>query len=197
MLLRKCEWERVTEETNIKAALELEGNGKYEIQTNIPFLDHMLSAFTKHSGFNLKLEAKGDSEIDFHHTIEDCGIALGEVFLKALGNKGGIERFGCGTTALDEALTRVVVDLSGRPYLYFGLEFCRNDDGSGVNPYLFEEFFRGFVNGGKLTMHIDQIRGKNSHHILESTFKSLAKALKQAVRITGFVTEIPSTKGVL
>lgn len=193
--MRKAELERVTKETNIKAAISLDGSGKSVITTGIPFLDHMLTSFSKHSGFDIELKAVGDIEVDFHHTIEDCGITLGEVFLKAAGDKTGMERFADASVPLDEALSKVSVDLSGRPYLYFGLTFKRPDDGNGVNPYLFEEFFRGFVNSARITLHIDYIRGDNSHHIIECCFKAFAKAMKKAVTVTG--TDIPSTKGVL
>ncbi|MBR2316608.1 MAG: imidazoleglycerol-phosphate dehydratase HisB, partial [Spirochaetales bacterium] len=171
--------------------------GESAVSTGIGFFDHMLCAFAKHGGFDLEMNVTGDLEVDFHHTIEDCGIALGSLFEKALGDKGGIERFGDVSVPLDEALSRVVVDISGRPFLHFGLEFPRPEDGSGVNPWLFEEFFRGFVNNAKITLHIDRIRGDNSHHILECTFKAFARAMKKAVSITGNTTDIPSTKGVL
>ncbi len=193
--MRYYESERITKETKIKIVLDLDGDGAYSISTEIPFLDHMLSAFAKHSGITLNMVASGDIEVDFHHTIEDCGIALGEAFHEALGDKRGIERFGNATTPLDEALTRVVLDLSGRPFIHFGLEFSQSHDGNGINPYLFEEFFRGFANGARATIHIDSIRGRNSHHILESAFKAFAKAMRQAIEVTS--ESIPSTKGVL
>ncbi|HBD96027.1 MAG: imidazoleglycerol-phosphate dehydratase [Spirochaetes bacterium GWF1_31_7] len=193
--MRKAELERVTKETNIKIALSLDGSGHSVITTGIPFFDHMLTAFSKHSGFDLELKAVGDIEVDYHHTIEDCGIALGTVFLEALGDKIGIERFASARVPLDEAMTEVVVDISGRPFLHFDLIFKRPDDGNGVNPYLFEEFYRAFVNSARLTMHVDYIRGDNSHHIIESSFKAFAKALKKAATISG--RSLPSTKGVL
>lgn len=195
--MRKESLERKTKETQISINLNLDGSGKSDISTGIGFFDHMLCAFTKHGGFDLEMKVTGDLEVDFHHTIEDCGIALGSLFEKALGDKGGIERFADATVALDEALSRVVVDISGRPYLYFGLDFPRPSDGGGINPWLFEEFFRGFVNNAKLTLHIDRIRGDNSHHILESAFKAFARAMKKAVSVTGNAADIPSTKGVL
>jgi imidazoleglycerol-phosphate dehydratase len=195
--MRKESLERKTKETQISINLNLDGSGKSDISTGIGFFDHMLCAFAKHGGFDLEMKVTGDLEVDFHHTIEDCGIALGSLFEKALGDKGGIERFADATVALDEALSRVVVDISGRPYLYFGLDFPRPSDGGGINPWLFEEFFRGFVNNAKLTLHIDRIRGDNSHHILESAFKAFARAMKKAVSVTGNATDIPSTKGVL
>ena len=195
--MRKASLERKTKETQISINLNLDGNGESAVSTGIGFFDHMLCAFAKHGGFDLEMNVTGDLEVDFHHTIEDCGIALGSLFEKALGDKGGIERFGDVSVPLDEALSRVVVDISGRPFLHFGLEFPRPEDGSGVNPWLFEEFFRGFVNNAKITLHIDRLRGDTSHHILECTFKAFARAMKKAVSITGNTTDIPSTKGVL
>lgn len=195
--MRKESLERNTKETQISVNIDLDGTGKSNISTGIGFLDHMLCAFAKHGCFDLDMKVTGDLEVDFHHTIEDCGIALGSIFEKALGNKGGIERFADATVPLDEALSRVAVDISGRPFLHFGLDFPRPEDGSGVNPWLFEEFFRGFVNNAKITLHIDRIRGDNSHHILECTFKAFARSMKKAVSITGSTENIPSTKGVL
>lgn len=195
--MRKESLERNTKETQISVNIDLDGTGKSNISTGIGFLDHMLCAFAKHGCFDLDMKVTGDLEVDFHHTIEDCGIALGSIFEKALGNKGGIERFADATVPLDEALSRVAVDISGRPFLHFGLDFPRPEDGSGVNPWLFEEFFRGFVNNAKITLHIDRIRGDNSHHILECTFKAFARSMKKAVSIAGSTENIPSTKGVL
>lgn len=195
--MRKESLERNTKETQISVNINLDGTGESNISTGIGFLDHMLCAFAKHGCFDLDMKVTGDLEVDFHHTIEDCGIALGSIFEKALGNKGGIERFADATVPLDEALSRVAVDISGRPFLHFGLDFPRPEDGSGVNPWLFEEFFRGFVNNAKITLHIDRIRGDNSHHILECTFKAFARSMKKAVNITGSTENIPSTKGVL
>ena len=195
--MRKESLERNTKETQISVNIDLDGTGKSNISTGIGFLDHMLCAFAKHGCFDLDMKVTGDLEVDFHHTIEDCGIALGSIFEKALGNKGGIERFADATVPLDDALSRVAVDISGRPFLHFGLDFPRPEDGSGVNPWLFEEFFRGFVNNAKITLHIHRIRGDNSHHILECTFKAFARSMKKAVNITGSTENIPSTKGVL
>jgi len=193
--LRVAEVIRKTKETDISLKLNLDGNGDCSIYSEIPFLDHMLNSFSKHSGFDLDFTVKGDIEVDFHHTIEDSGIALGEAFNKALGDKRGIERFGDVTLPLDEALVRVSLDISGRSYLSFEVDFPRGDDGSNLNPYLFEEFFRGFVNSAKITLHIDKLKGNNSHHIVEAIFKAFARVLKKAVLITG--KEIPSTKGLL
>lgn len=193
--MRKSEIDRKTKETSIKIDIELDGKGVSHIKTGIPFFDHMLTSFSKHSGIDVELSVDGDIDVDYHHTIEDTGIVLGAALNKALGDKKGIERFSDALVPLDEALTRTVLDISGRPFLHFGAEFKRGDDGSGVNPYLFEEFFRGLVNSGMLTLHIDLIRGDNSHHIVESIFKSFAKALKKAIKITG--EDIPSSKGTL
>ncbi|MCK4798171.1 MAG: imidazoleglycerol-phosphate dehydratase HisB [Spirochaetes bacterium] len=193
--MRKAEIKRKTKETNISISLNLDGSGKTSIETGIPFFDHMLSSFAKHSNIDLNLDTMGDLEVDFHHTIEDTGIVLGKAIKDALGDKKGISRFADATIPLDEALTRIVIDISGRAYLYFNVKFNRTDDGSNVNPYLFEEFFRGLVNSAEITMHIDTIRGNNSHHIIESIFKAFAKAFEGAIKITG--KKLPTTKGVL
>jgi imidazoleglycerol-phosphate dehydratase len=191
--MRMSEIKRKTNETDITLKLNLDGSGKYDIESGIPFLNHMLENFTKHSGFDLELKAIGDIEVDFHHTIEDTGIVLGEAIKKALGDKKGIVRFADSTIPLDEALNRVTIDLSGRPFLNFNVNFERSDDGNNINPYLFEEFFKGLVNSSQMTLHIDMIRGNNSHHIIESIFKAFAKSLMKAVEIDS--DEIPSTKG--
>lgn len=193
--MRKVEVVRDTKETKIKLALNLDGSGNYKINTGIPFFDHMLSALSRHSGIDLDLEVDGDLEVDFHHTIEDTGIVVGSALAQALGDKKGVERFSDATVPLDEALSRVVIDLSGRPYLDYNVTFVQPDDGTGVNPYLFEEFFRGLVNNAAVTLHIDYIKGRNSHHVLESIFKAFGRALKKAVLVTG--SAVPSTKGVL
>jgi len=193
--MRKSEIIRKTNETDIKIKLNLDGTGKYDINTGIPFLNHMLASFSKHSLIDLNIKASGDIDVDFHHTIEDMGIALGEAFKKALDNKIGIVRFAEATVPLDEALSRAVIDISGRAFLSFNVEFIQTDDGNNVNPYLFEEFFRAFVNNAQITLHLDLIRGKNSHHIIESLFKAFSKAIKYAIKVES--NEIPSTKGVL
>lgn len=192
---RTAELSRKTKETDIKVKINLDKSDESKIDTGIPFLDHMLNAFAKHGRIGLDLTCKGDLEVDCHHTMEDVGIALGECFDKAIGDKKGINRFADAYTPLDESLTRCVIDISGRPYLHYDVSFTQPDDGNNVNPYLFEEFFRGFVMNAKITMHIDLIHGKNSHHILESVFKSFAVAMREAIAVTG--SDIPSTKGVL
>lgn len=193
--MRKSEYKRTTKETDINLLVNIDGAGKSNISTGIPFLDHMLNSFSKHSCIDIDLKVKGDIEVDFHHTIEDTGISLGYAIKEALGDKKGIVRFADATLPLDEALSRVSMDISGRAYLQFNVNFPQSDDGNNVNPYLFEEFFRGFVNSSQITLHIDSIRGNNSHHILESIFKSFAKAMKHAVKIEG--SDIPSTKGII
>jgi imidazoleglycerol-phosphate dehydratase len=193
--MRKASEERKTKETSINISINLDGKGDAKISTGIPFFDHMLSSFAKHSGVDLELSAKGDIEVDFHHTIEDTGITLGKAIKNALGDKKGITRFAEATLPLDEALSRAVIDISGRAFLHYNVDFKQSHDGSNVNPYLFEEFFRALTNAAEITLHIDNLRGNNSHHILESVFKSFAKAFKEAVIISG--EGIPSTKGVL
>ena len=192
---RTAELSRKTKETDIKVKINLDKSDESKIDTGIPFLDHMLNAFSKHGRIGLDLQCKGDLEVDCHHTMEDVGIALGECFDKAIGDKKGINRFADACTPLDESLSRCVIDISGRPYLHYDVSFTQPDDGNNVNPYLFEEFFRGFVMNAKITMHIYLIHGKNSHHILESVFKSFAVAMREAIAVTG--SDIPSTKGVL
>lgn len=193
--MRQTEIKRKTNETDIYLKINLDGKGNSSISTGIPFFDHMLISFTKHSGVDLDLKVKGDIDVDFHHTIEDTGIVLGEAIKKTLGDKKGITRFSDAVVPLDEALSRVTLDISGRAFLYFGVEFNRTDDGNNLNPYLFEEFFRGLVNSSSITMHIDKIRGNNTHHIIESIFKAFAKAFNKAIKIES--DEIPSTKGSL
>ncbi len=193
--MRTAQKTRKTAETDIFVNINLDGNGTHKINTGIPFFDHMLSAFSKHSRIDIELKAVGDIEVDYHHTIEDTGIILGSVFKEALGDKKGIVRFADATVPLDEALVCSSLDISGRSFLHFGLEFTRPDDGNGISPYIFEEFFRSFTENSFITLHIDMIRGKNSHHIIEAAFKSVAKSIQKAVAIAG--TDIPSTKGVL
>ena len=193
--MRKAEVKRKTKETDIKVSLNLDGNGKNSIDTKIPFFDHMLTIFSKHSNIDLNLSAIGDIEVDFHHTIEDTGIVLGEAIKKALKDKKGISRFGDAIVPLDESLARVVIDISGRSFLHYNVKIKRSHDGSNINPYIFEEFFRAFVNSANITLHIDSLRGKNSHHLIESIFKAFAKALRDAVKIIN--QDLPTTKGVL
>jgi imidazoleglycerol-phosphate dehydratase len=190
---RKALIKRTTKETDIKLSVNLDGRGKYKIKTNEPFLTHMLEQLSKHSGIDIIATAKGDVEIDAHHLTEDLGITLGQAIAKALGNKKGIKRFG-SAGVLDEALCRVVIDLSGRAYLDYTLKLSTKRIGD-FDTELIEEFFNGFVRGGSFTLHVDQLKGKNTHHILEAAFKGLALALKDAVLVVG--KALPSTKGKL
>ncbi|HRU39394.1 MAG TPA: imidazoleglycerol-phosphate dehydratase HisB [Candidatus Goldiibacteriota bacterium] len=187
---RKSAIKRKTAETEISLAVNLDGKGRYSIRTNEPFLNHMLEQLSRHSGIDMKIEAVGDTQIDAHHLTEDLGIVLGKAIAGALGNKKGIKRFG----VLDEALCRVVLDLSGRAYLDYNVKLKTKKIGS-FDTELVEEFMNGFVRGGNFTLHIDQLKGKNTHHVIEAVFKGLALALKEAVKIEG--KSLPSTKGRL
>jgi imidazoleglycerol-phosphate dehydratase len=188
---------RVTGETDILVTLSLDGEGACRIDTGIGFLDHMLTALGKHAMLDLEIVAKGDLHIDFHHTTEDIGIALGQAFAQAIGDKRGIRRFGAATVPLDEALTEVVVDISGRPYLAWGLAFPRERIGE-MDTELFEEFFRAFAMAAMITLHVTQKAGRNAHHIAEASFKATARALRMAAEFDPRAAgTIPSTKGVL
>jgi imidazoleglycerol-phosphate dehydratase len=189
---------RVTKESDVAIDLALDGTGQADISTGIPFFDHMLNQLAKHSGLDLAIASKGDLEVDTHHTIEDTGIGLGEAFSEALGDRAGIRRFSSALIPLDEALVEVVVDISGRPFLAYDVETNADALPLGTpayDPQLTEEFFRAFATAGKVTMHVTLRYGKNTHHIVEATFKAAARALKDAVRVEG--GGIPSTKGVL
>jgi imidazoleglycerol-phosphate dehydratase len=187
---------RKTKETDIRVSLDLDGTGQHEIHTGIPFFDHMLAQLARHGRMDLKIAAKGDLEIDGHHTVEDVGWVLGQALYEALGERRGITRFGHAYVPLDEALTRVVVDLSGRPYLVFKAEFNVPRIGD-MQTELIEEFLKAFVQEGKFNLHVENLYGRNQHHIAETIFKATARALHTAIQITGDVKEIPSTKGVL
>ncbi len=187
---------RKTSETEIEMDLNLDGEGKYDISTNVPFLDHMLSQLAKHGLFDLKIKAKGDVEIDFHHTVEDAGIVLGEAFKKALKDKKGIRRFGSAYTPLDEALALVVVDIAGRPYFVYDVDLPKEKVGE-FDVELVEEFFQAFANNCGVTLHIRMISGNNLHHIVEAIFKAFAKAMDQGTSIDNRIKDIPSTKGTL
>ncbi|EHH67380.1 imidazoleglycerol-phosphate dehydratase HisB [Gluconobacter morbifer] len=194
---RHARLHRATSETDITLALTLDGHGRSVISSGIGFFDHMLAALTKHAGFDMELEAKGDLHIDGHHTVEDVGIVLGQTFRQAIGDKRGIERFGHALVPLDEALCEAVVDISGRPYLAWNVVFPREKIGV-MDTELFEEFFRAFAMSAQIALHLTCKSGTNAHHIAESGFKAVARALKIAVsgdpRAAG---TIPSTKGVL
>lgn len=195
--MRIAEVNRKTNETDISLKLNLDGSGKNEINTGCGFLDHMLTLFSSHSKFDLKISCKGDTYVDYHHTVEDIGIALGQALKEALGDKRGIIRYGSMLLPMDEALIQTAVDISGRDYLSFGLDIPAEKVGD-FDTELVEEFFLGFVRNSGITLHINQLAGKNSHHIIEGAFKSVARALKMAVAIDKEnIDEIPSTKGVL
>ncbi len=189
--------ERKTNETDIKLSLELYGSGKANIDTGVPFLDHMLDQIARHGLMDLSISCKGDTEIDDHHTVEDIGITLGQAFSEAVGDKRGLTRYGHAYVPLDEALSRVVLDLSGRPGLDFGVKFTRDRVGS-FDLDLIREFFQGFVNHSLVTLHIDNLKGINSHHQAETVFKAFGRALRMASTPDARQSDvIPSTKGSL
>jgi imidazoleglycerol-phosphate dehydratase len=187
---------RTTTETQVDVSLGLDGAGSYTVNTGVPFFNHMLELFAKHGRFDLNIHAEGDIEVDFHHLVEDTGIVLGEAFKKALGDKGGISRFSSRCIPMDEALVRVCVDLSGRPFLHYGVEL-EEPLIVHFNAQLIEEFFRAFVNAAGITLHIDRLRGKNAHHVVEAVFKACGRALFDASERMFAESEIPSTKGTL
>lgn len=195
--MRTAEINRKTNETDIKLSLDLDGTGKSEINSGVGFLDHMLTLFARHGRFDLKLSCDGDTYVDDHHSVEDIGIALGQAFAQALADKRGIIRYGSFILPMDETLILAAVDISGRSYLNFDLDIPTQKVGT-FDTELCEEFFLGFVRNSDMTMHLKQLEGKNSHHIIEGTFKCVARALRQAVSVDeAFKDEIPSTKGVL
>lgn len=187
---------RKTNETDIQVQLNLDGTGEHTIDTGIPFFDHMLAQLARHGRMDLVIKAKGDLEIDGHHTVEDVGWVLGQALYEALGDRRGIARFGYAYVPLDEALTRVVIDLSGRPYLVFKADFRVAKIGD-LQSELVEEFMKAFVQEGKFNLHIENLYGRNQHHIAETIFKATARALHAATRVSADITDIPSTKGVL
>ncbi len=187
---------RKTTETDIALSLCLDGSGKFTVSTGIPFFDHMLSLFAKHSRFNLRLKARGDLEIDQHHTVEDIGICMGKAVKAALGNKKGIRRFGFAAVPMDESLSQIAVDISGRGYLVYGVKSkMRRVDNFDAG--LVEEFLRAFSSAGEFTLHVNLLYGKNNHHIIESIFKGFGVALGEAIERDSRIRSIPSTKGRL
>ncbi len=194
---RNCEITRKTGETDVVVSLDLDGTDKSEIASGCGFLDHMLTLFSKHAGYDLKVTCKGDTHVDYHHTTEDIGIALGQAFYKSLGDKRGITRYGDIVLPMDETLIMAAVDISGRDFLAIDLDIPTAKVGD-FDTELCEEFFLAFTRESKITLHIKQLAGKNSHHIIEGTFKAVARALAKATAIDGNrANEIPSTKGVL
>jgi imidazoleglycerol-phosphate dehydratase len=194
--MRQAEVSRNTKETQIRVELNLDGSGVSKLDTGLPFLDHMLDQVARHGIFDLDVAAKGDLQIDAHHTVEDIGITLGQAFAKAVGDKQGVRRYGHAYVPLDEALTRAVVDLSGRPRLEFYIDFSRARIGE-FDVDLIHEFFQGFINHAQVTLHIDNLRGDNAHHQAETAFKAFGRALRMAVEPDLRTQGVPSTKGSL
>lgn len=198
MTARNAATERVTKETSISASLDIDGTGKSEVSTGLPFFDHMLDQLARHGGLDLKVQATGDLHVDAHHCVEDVGIVLGELLRTAMGDKVGIARYANRLIPLDEALIEVVLDVSGRPYLDYDIHFAPDTPGLGspaFDPQLSEEFFRAFVVASGLTAHLTMRKGRNTHHIVEATFKAFARALGDALKVTS--AQLPSTKGLL
>jgi imidazoleglycerol-phosphate dehydratase len=191
---RQSQQKRSTAETNVAVDLVVDGRGQIKISTGIPFFDHMLTQLAKHGGFDLTLSAQGDLEVDLHHTVEDVGITLGTALREALGDKGGVRRFANSLVPLDEALVQVALDLSGRPFLAYDVDPVADWIGT-FDPQLAEEFWKGFVDGARVTLHMRSLTGRNGHHVIEASFKGVARALRDAVRVEG--VGVPSTKGVL
>ena len=195
--MREAKVARKTTETNIEVALNLDGTGKYDIQTGIGFLDHMLESLARHSLIDLKLRAEGDLHIDFHHTTEDTGIAIGDAVHKALGDRRGIRRYASSMIPMDETLSRVSIDVSDRPYLIWKVDFSKPKLGE-MDTELFKEWFQAFAQNARITLHVENIYGENNHHIVESCFKALARALRDATETDPRAADsIPSTKGTL
>ena len=193
---RTAEIRRRTKETDIRVSLGLDGEGRARVASGVPFLDHMLELFAKHGLFDLEVECRGDLEIDDHHTVEDIAICLGQALARALGDKSGVARYGAAYVPMDEALCRSVVDLSGRFYLVYAVETRRHTIGN-FSVELAEHFWRSFAEAARCNLHIDLLRGRNTHHILEASFKATARALRQAVARDPRVAGVLSTKGVL
>jgi len=195
--MRTATVERKTKETQVKATVNLDGTGKYTVSTGIGFLDHMMEQLSRHSLMDITIEAKGDLHIDYHHTTEDVGIVVGEAVAKALGERRGIHRYGSALVPMDETLTRVALDLSGRPYFIWKVNFSKPKLGD-MDTELFREWFQAFAFNSGATLHIENLYGENNHHIVESCYKGLARALREAISIDPRKSDdIPSTKGVL
>ena len=193
---RSADVRRKTKETDVRVKLSLDGTGRSKVTIGVPFLEHMLELFAKHGLFDLQVSCKGDLEIDDHHSVEDIAITLGHALVQALGDKKGINRYGEAVVPMDEALCRSVIDLSGRFYLVYGVQVKRQKIGN-FSVELAEHFWRSFSETAKFNLHIDCLRGRNTHHILEGTFKASARALRQAVELNSRVSGVPSTKGSL
>lgn len=191
---RRADLERATKETTVAVTLEVDGAGRASATTGIPFFDHMLEQLGKHARLDLEVRASGDLDVDLHHTVEDVGIVVGNALREALGDRAGVRRFADALVPLDEALVQVALDLSGRPFLAYEVDPIAEWIGT-FDPQLAEEFWKGFVDGARATLHIRSLAGRNGHHVIEASFKAVANALRDAVRIEG--TAVPSTKGVL
>jgi len=194
--MRQGSYDRKTKETDITAAVNLDGTGSYDVATGVGFLDHMLEQLSRHSLMDLNVKAVGDLHIDFHHTTEDTGIAIGTAVSEALGDRAGITRYGSALIPMDETLTRVAIDLSNRPYLVWRVNFSRPKLGD-MDTELFKEWFQAFAQAAGATLHVETLYGENNHHIVESCFKGLARALRAAATIDDRHAQVPSTKGVL
>jgi imidazoleglycerol-phosphate dehydratase len=195
---RRASATRRTKETTIEVTLDLDGTGQAQVATGLPFFDHMLEQLARHGGLDLSVTANGDLSVDAHHTVEDVGLVLGQCLAEALGDKAGVRRFASTLIPLDEALIEVALDLSGRPYLAYDVPFAPDTAGLGSPPFdpqLAEEFWRAVVTASGVTLHIGRRQGKNTHHIVEATFKAVARALRDAARVEG--VGVPSTKGTL
>ncbi len=192
--MRSSHQHRETKETTVDLVLDIDGSGQSSATTGIPFFDHMLEQLGKHGGFDLKVEAQGDLEIDLHHTVEDVGIVLGTAFKEAVGDKAGVRRFASALVPLDEALVQVALDLSGRPFLVYEVDPVSEWIGT-FDPQLVEEFWRAFAFAADITLHLRSLSGRNGHHVIEASFKGVARSLRDAVKVEG--SGVPSTKGTL
>jgi imidazoleglycerol-phosphate dehydratase len=195
--VRKAKLKRKTKETDISLDLNLDGRGNYAIDSTISFLDHMLSLMCKHGLMDVKLSARGDTDVDYHHTVEDIGLVLGSAIRAALGDMKGIRRYGSAEVPMDEALARVSLDMSGRPYLVYKVAFPKRSRIKSFDPDLVEDFLQALVSAGGITLHVNVPYGRNTHHIIEAIFKALGRALREAVSLDPRVRGVPSTKGKL
>jgi len=194
--LRRAEQSRETKETTVKTILVIDGSGSSQVDTGVGFFDHMLELFARHGFFDLMVKAEGDTRVDYHHTVEDTGIVLGKAIALALGDRSGIRRYSTEFTPMDESLSMISLDVSGRPYLYFDVQYTGERVG-GFDVELVEEFFRALCNNGGLTLHVKLIHGRNNHHIIESIFKGFGRALDRATSVDDRVAGVLSTKGIL
>lgn len=195
--MRTANIDRKTKETDIKAKINLDGSGKYSVKTSVPFLDHMLSLMAKHGLFDMEIRARGDIDIDYHHTVEDVGIVLGKAVKDALADMKGVTRYGQASVPMDETLASVSLDISGRPYLVYRVDFPKKGKLKDFDPDLIEDFLHAFVSHAGITLHVNVPYGRNTHHIIEAVFKALGRALQQAVTIDPRIKGVPSTKGKL